>query len=65
MQTCETAEIAAKLTEAQRDCLMYGPHRCHAWTATINALRRRGLLDGIELTAKGSAVRAYLQEQSA
>ena len=58
----DPAEIAAKLTRAQREYILDGPY--HHWTQTRRALERKGIkgLVGMRgFNELGNAVRAHLK----
>lgn len=56
--------IAAGLSEAQRNALLYYPSK-YMDPNTHRALKRRGLVWNMLLTDKGSAVRAHLENGDA
>lgn len=55
--------IAKGLTEAQRQLMRNHPFWATTRYTTIAACRRKGLLDGAEITALGLAVRNHLKGQ--
>lgn len=56
--------IAAGLSEAQRNALLYYPF-CYMDPNTHRSLKRRGLVGNMRLTDTGLAVRAHLENSDA
>jgi len=67
MTETSAREIAAGLSEAQKDALLYGePDLSYHRIGTIRALKKKGLATSDSIVARitplGAAVRAILQE---